>query len=434
MARSLVTTSDLPRPVLLSSMGLLARHIPPGTVWEVLTRHGRHSRRERLLPAPFLVYLVVALSLYMPYALREVLRCVVEGLRSLDFPGVPQTVIATKAAISHARIRLGWEVMGELFDRVARPLATPKTPGAWYRGWRLVAVDGVSLAVPYTEANAAAFGLHASGNGEGAFPLVRLATLVEVGTHGVFRAAMDAYGRSESSIAEELLPGLGPEMLLIEDRGFVGYEWWKKTRATGAEVLCRVRSNMRFPCHERLEDGSYLSVLRPPKSIQEGPIAVRVIAYTLEGVSGADPVYRVVTSLLDPEAAPATELAALYHERWESETTFDEFKTHLRGGAQVVLRSKTPDLVRQEVYGLLLAHYAVRAVMHDAALVAGEDPDRISFIHTVRVLRRKLPQAANFPPSAAESLVSESPDGGAGGARRLKPGPKRPPRNPPSRQ
>jgi hypothetical protein len=168
---------------------------------------------------------------------------------------------------------------------------------------------------------------------------------------------------------------------------------------------------MHFPCHQRLEDGSYLSVLRPPKGVEEEPIVVRVIAYTLACVPGADPLYRVVTSLLDPEVAPARELAALYHERWESETTFDEFKTHLRGGAQVVLRSKIPDLVRQEVYGLLLAHYAVRAVMHDAALVAGEDPDRISFVHTVRVLRRKLPQAVNFPPSAVEDLVS----GGAGG-------------------
>jgi len=405
MARTAATSSSLPRPVLLTSVGLLRRHIPLSTVTAVLAEHGKAGERDRLLPVPFLVYLIVALSLYMPYALREVLRCVIAGLRALDPAGAPRLAVATKGAISRARTRLGWEALAALYARVAQPLATPRTRGAWYRGWRLVAVDGSCLAVPHTEENAAAFGLHASKEGESAFPLVRLAMLVEVGTHAVLRAAVAGYATAELALAEQLLAGLGPGMLVVEDRGFVGYDWWRRVRATGADALCRVRANMRFPVQRRLVDGSYVSVLRPPVGVAGEAIPVRVIEYTLRGVPGADPLYRLVTSVLDADAAPARELAALYHERWEAESTLDEFKTHLRGGAHVVLRSKTPELVRQEVYGLLLAHYVVRAVMHDAALRVEEDPDRLSFLHTVRVLRRTLPQAADFPPTAVDTVV-----------------------------
>ena len=218
--------------------------------------------------------------------------------------------------------------------------------------------------------------------------------------------AFDACAVAEVVLAEHLLPAMGSGMLVIEDRGFVGYDWWRQVRGTGADILCRLRKNMHLPVHRRLPDGSYLSVLRPPRGVEGEPIVVRVIAYKLNGVPGADPIYRMVTSILDPEEAPARELAALYHERWEAESAFDEFKTHIRGGEHVLLRSKTPDLVRQEVYGLLLAHFVVRSVMHEAALQVDEDPDRLSFIHTVRVLRRKLPQAANFSPSAPERVVS----------------------------
>jgi hypothetical protein len=386
-------------------VGLLAKHIPLSTVNAVLAEHGKESRRDRLLPAPFLVYLIIALSLYMPNALREVLRCVIEGLRTLGYRKGLSLAVATKGAISRARTRLGWEVLEALYAQVAGPLATRQTRGAWYKRWRLVALDGTSLALPYTAKNEAAFGSHASKEGEGAFPLLMLVALVEVGTHAVLRMAFDACAVAEIVLAERLLPAMDAEMLVIEDRGFVGYGWWRQVRGTGAEVLCRLRKNMHFPVQQRLADGSYLSVLRPPGDVTGDPIVVRVIAYTLHGVPGADPVYRLVTSILDPEVAPARELAALYHERWEAESAFDEFKTHVRGGAHVLLRSKTPDLVRQEVYGLLLAHLVVRTVMHDAALQVDEDPDRLSFIHTVRVLRRKLPEAANFSPSAVETLV-----------------------------
>lgn len=390
MARTAADASRLPRPALLTSVGLLAKMIPLSTISAVLAAEGRESQRERALPAPFVVYLIVALSLYMPYSLREVLRCVLEGLRALD-GGVR---IATKGAISRARTRLGWEALAAIYAQVVRPLATSETPGAWYRRWRVMLLDGTSLALQHTPENAQEFGLPDGKHGEGAFPLVRLVGLMEAGTRAVVGAAFGPWKTHELSLAAELLAALRPEMLLIEDRGFVGYGWWQRLAATGAAILCRSRKNMTFPRRQPLADGSFLSELRPPKGDPGEPIPVRVIEYALPGVLGAEPRYRVITSLLDPQAAPAVELAALYHERWEAETLFDEFKTHLRGGSRVLLRSKTPELVRQEVYGLLLAHYCVRTVMHEAAQAKGEDPDRISFLHTVRVLRRKLPQAA----------------------------------------
>ena len=390
MARTAADASHLPRPALLTSVGLLARVVPLSVISQALAEHGRESQRERALPAPFVVYLVVALSLYMPYSLREVLRCVLEGLRALD----GELRIATKGAISRARTRLGWEALAAIFSQVVRPLATSETPGAWYRGWRVMLLDGTSLALQHTPENAREFGLPDGKHGEGAFPLVRLVGLMEAGTRAIVGAAFGPWKTHELSLAAELLAALTPETLLLEDRGFVGYDWWRRVSATRAAILCRGRKNMTFPCRKRLSDGSFLSELRPPKGDPGEPIPVRVIEYALPGVPGAEPRYRVITSILDPQAAPAVELATLYHERWEAETLFDEFKTHLRGGSRVLLRSKTPELVRQEVYGLLLAHYCVRTVMHEAALATGEDPDRISFLHTVRVLRRKLPQAA----------------------------------------
>jgi hypothetical protein len=405
MARTFADSSQLPRPVVLSSVSLLAQHIPLALVQKAIAEHGRANQRDRLLPAPFLVYLIVALSLYMPFALREVLRCVTEGMRFLGTPAHIAPTLATKGAISRARSRLGWEVMKTLCSQVTVPLATPTTRGAWYRGLRLVALDGTTLAVPATPHNIAAFGLPAGQNGAGAFPLVQLAALVEVGTHVIFRVAFDAGSVSEKELAMQLLPELGSGMLLLEDRGFVGYHWWKQVRETKAEIICRLRNNMKFPVVTPLADGSYLSVLPPPQGAKDQPIIVRVIRYSLPGVPGTETEYRIITSLLNPDDAPAREVAALYHERWEAETTFDEFKTHLRGGALVILRSKTPDLVQQEIYGLLLAHFVVRSVMHAAALQADEDPDRISFIHTIRVLRRKLPQAAGiFSPEEAEAV------------------------------
>jgi hypothetical protein len=195
-------------------------------------------------------------------------------------------------------------------------------------------------------------------------------------------------------------------MLCLADRQFFGFAFWNQARATGAQLLWRIRRNSRLTCEQRLADGSYLSRTYPSERDRRhktNGVLVRVIEYRLEGVVGAEPIYRLITTILDPELAPAHELAALYHERWEIETALDELKTHLRG-ARIVLRSKTPDLVRQEFYGLMMAHFAVRGLMHEAALRADEDPDRLSFIHAVRVLRRKLPIYHAIPPGGQDPV------------------------------
>ena len=189
-------------------------------------------------------------------------------------------------------------------------------------------------------------------------------------------------------------------MLCLADRGFFGFEIWQQAAATGADLLWRVRKNILLSCEQRLPDGSYLSRISPSQQKRRRGRngMVRVIEYRLDGVEGAEPLYRLATTILDHELAPAAELAAKYHERWEIETAFDELKTHLRG-AHIVLRSKTPDLVRQEFYGLLMAHFAVRGLMHEAALSADKDPDRLSFLHAVRVVRRKMAVFGAIPPS-----------------------------------
>ena len=272
-----------------------------------------------------------------------------------------------------------------------------------------MALDGSTLATQDTISNTDAFGKTGSKEGESAFPFLRVAALVEIGTHAIIAVAHGAWRDAEVVLAKTLFAHLQAGMLCLADRGFIGYECWRDAAATGADLLWRVGKNIILPCDEVLPDGSYLSHLYPSERDRERRtqgITVRVIEYTLPQVPDAEPYYRLITTILDPEAAPAEELAALYHERWEEESILDEVKTHLRGGNNAVLRSLNADLVLQELYGLLLAHYVVRSVMHDAALQSGEDPDRISFIHTVRVLRRTLPQAAALPPLALVTLVS----------------------------
>ena len=240
-----------------------------------------------------------------------------------------------------------------------------------------------------------------ASRGASAYPQVRLVSLVESGTHVLFGTAVGPYAEGETTLAHRVVPALRPEMLCLADRQFFGGTLWAAACATGAALLWRVKRNARLPCETRLPDGSYLSTTYPSdrdRRHQADGVRVRVIEYRLAGVTGAEPLYRVVTTLLDPAGSPAEELAALYHERWEIETALDELKTHLRG-AHVVLRSKTPDLVRQECYGLLLAHFALRRLMHEAAVTADVDPDRLSFLHAVRVMRRKLPVAVAIPPS-----------------------------------
>ncbi len=232
---------------------------------------------------------------------------------------------------------------------------------------------------------------------------MRLLSLTETGTHAIFGAVLDRYEQAEVTLAPTLLRLLQPGMLCLADRAFVSFELWRTATASGADLLWRVRKNQVLPCHERLPDGSYVSRLyASPKQRRHDAdgVPVRVIDYQLEGVPGAEPLYRLVTTLLDPEAAPAVELAALYHERWESEGTFAEIKVTLPG-QRLQLRSRRADLVEQELYGLLLVHFALRQLMHEASCQAGCDPDTLSFIHTVRIVRRHLPFHAAFSPSTA---------------------------------
>jgi len=361
------------------------------------------------LPAPFLVYYVIALGLQMPLATREVLRWLQQGMRAQWGAHAVPAQVAGKAAISMARTRLGWAVLRDLYVACVAPLATRATRGAFYRRWHLVAFDGTTFAVPDTASNTDAFGKSGSKEGPSAFPLLRCVGLAELGTHALLAVAHGAWRDAEGLLAASLRGYLHAGQLCILDRGFVGYPLWQQLAATGADLLCRLRSNMHFPCEQRLADGSYLSTYYPSERDRARGtrgIRLRIIEYRLPHVPDGEPVYRVGTTILDPAEAPADELATLYHERWEHESVFDELKTHLRGGGQVVLRSLTAELVRQELYGLLLAHYAVRGVMHDAALQEDVDPDLLSFTHTVRVLRRTLPQAAALPPSELVTLVS----------------------------
>ena len=278
---------------------------------------------------------------------------------------------------------------------------TRATRGAWYRRWRLVSLDGSCLDVADTEENRATFGRPEASRGESAFPQLRFVALVENETHVLFGARLGRYEEGETTLAPPVLAALQPGMLCLADRQFFGHALWQTAAATGADLLWRVKHNLRLPREARLADGSYLTTIYPSEKDRRHRIRgiqVRVVEYRLEGVAEAEPLYRLVTTILGPAEASAVELAALYHERWEIEGALDELKTHLRG-ARVVLRSKTPELVRQEFWGLLLAHFAVRGLMHEAALRADEDPDRLSFLHTVRVVRRKLPLFAALPPS-----------------------------------
>jgi hypothetical protein len=396
------TPAGLPAGVRLSdhiSLGVIARAVPPARVRQVLAETGRAGERERDLPAPAMVYYAIALALYMGSSTREVLRCLLEGLRWLW--GAEAVKIAGKSGISQARSRLGEAPLRRLYEDLVQPVATRASKGAWYRGWRLASLDGTCLDVADTEENRAEFGAPGASRGESAFPQLRLVALVENGTHVLFGARLGRYAEGEATLAQAVLGALRPGMLCLADRQFFGHALWRRAAATGADLLWRVKGNLRLPRGTVLPDGSYLTTIYPSEADRRHRTAglqVRVVEYRLEGIADAEPLYRVVTTMLDPQRAPAAELAALYHERWEVEVALAELKTQLRG-ARVVLRSKTPELVRQEVWGLLLAHFAVRGLMHEAALQADEDPDRLSFSHAVRVVRRKIPHFAALSPS-----------------------------------
>ena len=405
MARTAASLGEEARITDYISLGVITAAFPEKAIRSALTNSGKSSVRQRDLPAHVVVYYVIAQALFMQVSQREVLRCLLEGVRWLFGPKVPVKVTG-KSGISQARTRLGWEPVKELHDEVVAPIAVKKSRGAWYKGWKLVSLDGSTLDVADTKENEEAFGRPGASRGSSAYPQIRFVSLVENGTHVLFGTEMAGCSTGEITLTKSALTRLKRGMLCLADRNFLGYELWKQAQATGADLLWRGKKHLRLEREKELPDGSYLSRIYPSERDwrkKTNGIRVRVIEYTLEGVPDAEPLYRLVTTILDHNAAPAEELAALYHERWEIETALDELKTHLRG-AQIVLRSKTPDLVKQEFFGFMMAHFAIRGLMHEAALKADEDPDRLSFIHAVRVVRRKLPSFGAIPPSAENSL------------------------------
>jgi hypothetical protein len=405
MARTVAALPEGARITDYISLGVIAKTFPLAQVRSVLAATGKASLRQRDLPAHVVVYYVIALALYMQASYREVLRCLLEGIQWLVDPSVALKV-AGKSGISQARTRLGWKPLSDLYDAVVTPIAVRATKGAWYRDWRLVSLDGSTLDVADEQANDLAFGRPGSSRGGSAYPQIRFVALVENGTHVLFGSRMAGYGTGEITLAKAVLVGLRKGMLCLADRQFFGFALWQEALATGADLVWRIKRNMRLSCDRRWPDGSYESRIYASERDwrhKTNGVIVRVVDYRLEGVAEAEPIYRLVTSILEPDKAPAQELAALYHERWEIETALDELKTHLRG-AKIVLRSKTPDLVRQEFYGLMMAHFAIRSLIHEAALKADEDPDELSFLHAVRVVRRRLPTAVAIPPSEEEDL------------------------------
>jgi hypothetical protein len=410
MARTLAELPAGSRVTDYISLGVIAKFFPVEKIHDVLKQTNRASVRERDLPAHVVVYYVIALALYMRSSYREVLRCLLEGVQWLLDPSA-KVKVAGKSGISQARSRLGVEPVKKLYDMVVTPIAEKQTKGAWFRQWRLVSLDGSTLDVADTAENDEAFGRPGASRGSSAFPKIRFVALLENGTHVLWAAHMDQYATDELTLAAKVIPSLRKGMLCMADRFFPSYKLWRMAAKTGADLLWRTRQNARLDVEKRLPDGSYLSRIYASTSDRRNGrngIVVRVIDYRLKDVEGSEPLYRLITTILDHKQAPAKELAALYHERWEIETSLDELKTHLRG-AQIVLRSKTPDLVRQEFFGLMMAHFAVRGLMHEAALKADEDPDRLSFLHSVHVVQRRMARYAAIPPSAEKNLPRSDP-------------------------
>ncbi len=391
-------------------VGVLTRLLPRDLVDDVIAEAGRREQRRRLLPARVVVYYVLALCLFFGEGYEEVMRRLVGGLQFMSSWNAEWTV-PTTGAICQARQRLGAEPLRLLFDRVAVPMARPATPGAWLAGRRLMAIDGFVLEVADTPANEAEFGRSGSGKYT-PFPQVRVVGLGECGTHAIVAAAFAGFRTFERELARRLFGALEPGMLVLADRGFYSYQMWQQAQATGADLLWRLPATVNLQVVQALPDGSYLSLLPDPKVRQrravqiargshveeQTGIPVRVVEYQVEGQG--EEVFCLATTLTDPEEITAVELAAAYRQRWEFETALDELEFHQRGPARI-LRSKSAEMVKQEIWALLLTHYAIRDLICQAAEQDGIDPDRLSFIRSLRVIRRQVTGQAAFSPQKA---------------------------------
>jgi hypothetical protein len=398
------------------SLGVIADVVSRDLIEEVLNETGRRERRSRLLPAHVMVRFCQAMCLFYDDDYEEVMRKLVGSLQGMDSWSGSWHVPST-SGIAQARRRLGPEPLRKLFERVAVPMAGYGTKGAWLRSRRLMAIDGFVLDVADTPENDEYFGRSHSGPHASAYPQLRVIGLGECGSHAVVDAALGGAQSGEPPLAQRLLRSFEPGMLVMADRNFFGYPLWRQAVDTGADLLWRVNSRLYLAVVTPLADGSYVSVVFRPqlrdyhrKAIIEAvragqpvhptqALVVRVIEYDVpdrEG-DGKHEIIRLITTVLDPHDIPAVELAAAYHERWEYEGLVDEIKTHQRGPARV-MRSKSPEMVEQEVWALLLTHYCIRHLMCRAADEAGADPDRLSFIRSLRVIRRQVTNQADFSP------------------------------------
>jgi hypothetical protein len=401
------------------SLGVLASSVPRDAVDAAVTAAGRAAKRsDGKLPPHVMVYFAMALALFAEEDYEEVAARLTETLASWGCWD-QSWATPTSGGITQARKRLGPEPLELLFGKVAVPVAGELTCGAFLRHWRLMAIDGFELDVPDTPANAAAFGYPAGARGHPAFPKVRVVTIGECGSHAKVAAQMGPVGgkgSSEQALARRMLGQLEPGWLLIADRGFYNWPDWQAAAATGSALLWRVKADLRLPVLGLLPDGSYLSVVaraalhdkarakliaaaRAGERLDAArAMRVRVIEYEIgdRDGDGSGELIALITTITDPAAASAQELAEAYCQRWEEETGNDQLKTCLRGPGSV-LRSKSPDMVRQEIYGYLLTHYAIAALICRAATEAGIDPDRVKFLRTVRVIRRRAADPA-FPP------------------------------------
>lgn len=378
-----------------AAIGVLTRTFPPELVDQVIDQFWRREQRTRALPTRLVFYFVLALCLFPQESYRSAMKI----LMSTFGRGAAGYRVPTTGSIGNARRRLGSEPVETVVRAVLRPKAEKDTIGAWYHQWRLVGVDGTTFTVPDTDENEHEFGRPGSGRGEGktAYPQIQAVCLVELGTHAVFDARLDAYAAAESMLIEEMFPSFRPGMLVLADRHIYSFDRWARAVDTGADLLWRVASNLVLRPVEHLPDGSYIAELAaPPKSRRRGYIRLRVIEYRLPR-SGE--LYRLVTTIMDPVTAPAKDLAILYHERWDIEGFLKQIKSVQLNGDKI-FRSKSPDGVRQEFWAHLAVHYATACVQVDAAAQAKIDPDRISHKNTVRIIRSRVWKPEHFPPLA----------------------------------
>jgi len=378
-------------------LGVLDTEFPSKTIEKILQETNTQSLRTRKLPASLMVHYCIALGLMASVGVRQVLRHVLDKYREGPQRRGP---LASESAITQARQRLGVEPLRRLFDEYVRPLAPKWLKSAWYREWRVVTIDGTTIRVLDTDANGERFGRPAAVRGKTAYPQLRLVGLLENGTRILFAMAFGTYHTGENTLARSVVSRLESGMLCLADRGFFGHELWNQAVATGADLLWRIKKTIRAPRFERLPDGSYRTEVR-----QRGkqPRPARLIAFTLTFKSGRVEHYRLLTTIMDDKLAPATELADLYSRRWNVETTLDELKVEI-GGPKLVLRSGLPELVEQDLYGLMLAHFGVRHEMLEAAREEHCDPTEFSFTNALHVIIRRLPEMVAIPPSAEAAL------------------------------